>query len=116
MTSPRPRQMEQVVRPSSGTALLRSPVTEHVAESEYIAQDVGQVGKAGGRIESAGGSRGHALMAEAVIGGALLGVAQNAIGFGGFFEFFFGFVVAGIAVGMKFQRKPTVRCFEGRFI
>ena len=34
----------------------------------------------------------HALVAEAVVGGALLRIAQHAIGFGGFFEFLLGFV------------------------
>ena len=55
-------------------------------------------------------------MAVAVISGALLGIAQDAIGFGGFLEFFFRFVIAGIAIGVKFERKPAVRRFEGRFI
>ena len=162
MTSPRPRQMGQVVSPSSGSApfalaaaaffqarnldvdgqaahgvfeidlqvvanivaalraraaLLGSPAAaEHVAESEHVAQDVGQVGEAGGGIESIAGGRGHALMAEAVIGGAFLGVAQDAIRFGGFLEFLFGFVVARIAVGMKFQRELAVGAFEDRFV
>ena len=40
----------------------------------------------------------HALMAEAVVSGALLRIAQDAIGFGGFLEFFLGAVIAGIPV------------------
>ena len=87
---------------------------EHVAESEYVAQDVGQVGEAGGGIESIAGRGGHALMAEAVVGGALLRIAQDAIGFGGFLEFLFGFVIAGIAVGMKFERKLAIGRLEDR--
>ena len=50
-------------------------------------------------------ARGHALMSEAVVGGALLRIAQNAIGLGGFLEFFFGVVIAGIAVGMMLPRR-----------
>src|SRR5579883_1349068 len=52
-------------------AALRAPAPEEVAETEYVAENVAQVGKTG--VEAAGpGGRGDALMAEAVIGGALL--------------------------------------------
>ena len=81
---------------------------EHVAESEHVAQDVGQIGEASGGIESVAGRAGHALMAEAIVGGALLGIAQNAIGLGGFLEFLFRVVVAGIAIGMIFQRELAI--------
>ncbi len=50
-------------------------------------------------------------MAVAIIRGAFLGVAQDAIGFGGFLEFLFGFVITGVAVRMEFQRQPAVRRF-----
>ena len=55
-------------------------------------------------------------MAEAVIGGAFLRIAQNAIRFGGFLEFFFGLVIAGIAVGMKLQRELAIGRFEDSLI
>src|SRR6185369_2902426 len=55
-------------------------------------------------------------MAVTIVSGALLGIAQDAIGLRGFLEFFLGLVIAGIAVRMKFERKPAVRRFERRFI
>ena len=51
-------------------------------------------------------------MAEAVIGGALLIVLQDVIGFVDFLEFDFGGVVAGIAVGMKFHRQLAIGRLE----
>ena len=39
-------------------------------------------------------------MAEAVVGGALLRIAQDAISFGGFLEFLLGRGIVRIAVGM----------------
>ena len=47
-------------------------------------------------------------MAEAIVRGALLRIAQNAIGFGGFFEFFLGCVIAGIAIGMILHRELAI--------
>src|SRR6185312_1508859 len=55
-------------------------------------------------------------MAVAIVGGAFLGVAQDTIGFGVFLKFLFRFMIAGVAVGMKFERQPAVRRFERRFI
>ena len=51
-------------------------------------------------------------MAEPVIRGALLRIAQNAVSLRGFFEFFFGAVVAGIPVGMILQRELPVCAFQ----
>ena len=58
-------------------ALLARASAEHVAESEHVAEDVAQVGESGGRIEAVAGRGGHALMAEAVIRGALLRIART---------------------------------------
>ncbi len=55
-------------------------------------------------------------MAEAIVGGALLRVAQDAIGLGGFLEFLFGVVVAGIAIGMKFERQLAVGGLKHRLL
>ena len=73
--------------------------------------------EAAGEIERIGaGARAHAAfergMAEAVIGGALLIVLQDVIGFADFLEFDFGGGVAGIAVGMEFHRQLAIGGFE----
>ena len=39
-------------------------------------------------------------MAEAIVGGALLRIAQDAIGLAGFLEFLFGGGIVRIAIGM----------------
>ena len=51
-------------------------------------------------------------MAEAVIGGALLIVLQDVIGFVDFLEFDFGGVVAGIPVGMELHRQLAIGGFQ----
>ena len=66
------------------------PPAEQVAEAEEIAQDVAEIGERFG-VEAAGRRRAlHARVAEAVVGGALLRIAQDAVRFAGFLEFLFG--------------------------
>ena len=55
---------------------------------------------------------GYALMAEPVIGRALLRITQDTICFGGFLELLFGLAISGIAIRMVLQRKFTVRTLE----
>src|ERR1019366_2067017 len=64
-------------------------IAEEVAEAEEIAQDIAEIGKGFGIVT--GGTAGalHARMAEAIVGGALLRIAQDAIGLAGFLEFLF---------------------------
>ena len=45
----------------------------------------------------------HAGMAVAIVGGALLRVAQNAVGLGGFFEFLLGVGIVRIAIRVVLQ-------------
>src|ERR1017187_8814992 len=75
-------------------------IAEKVAEAEEIAQDVAEIGE-GFRIV-AGRAAGalHAGMAETIVGGALLRIAQHAICLAGFLEFLFRARVVRIAVGM----------------
>ena len=47
-------------------------------------------------------------VAVLVVGGALLRVAQDFVGFAEFLEFFLGRLVAGILVRMKFDRQLAV--------
>src|SRR5690242_10688533 len=51
-------------------------------------------------------------MTEAVIGGALLIVLQDVIGFVDFLEFDFGGVIAGIAVGVQLHRHLAIGGFQ----
>jgi hypothetical protein len=48
-------------------------------------------------------------MAEAVVGGALLRIGENAVSFSGLAEFYFGSVfLLGVAVRVPFERGFTV--------
>src|SRR5579862_3243911 len=82
---------------------------KHVGEAEHVAQNIAQVGKSAA-VESA--RRGNALMAEAVISGALLRIAQNAIGFVGFLELVFRRVVARVQIRMELARELLVGAFQ----
>ena len=81
---------------------MRAAAAHHLAEDvfEHIAEAAGHVAE---RIAAARAGRAHAAfeggMAEAVIGGALLIVLQDVIGFVDFLELDFGGVVARIRSG-----------------
>src|SRR5215469_10844950 len=60
-----------------------------------------RVGLGGGGIDVVG------IKAELVVNFALLGIAQNVVGFRDGLEFFFGRFVSGIDIGMIFTRKLT---------
>ena len=54
----------------------------------------------------------HAGMAVAVVGGALLRIAQHLVGLAGLFELFLCAVVAGIPVRMVFQRLLAIGALQ----
>src|SRR5690606_17625972 len=80
----------------------RAAAAEHITEAEEV-EDVLKVREAG--IETAGT---RCLMAEAVIGGALLRVGQYRVCLGTFLEFFFRGVVVRVFVRMEFHRHRAV--------
>ena len=55
-------------------------------------------------------------VAELVVGGAFVGVLQDIIGFVGFLEFRFRRRIVGIAVGMVFHGKLSIRAFQRRLV
>src|SRR5205823_714316 len=82
---------------------------------EHVVQDVAQIRHSVG-IEASAGRAGYALVSVAVVGGALLWIAQDAISFGRFLEFLLGMFIARIAVGMMRQGELAVGRLEHRFI
>ena len=58
------------------------------------------------------GARVEGVVAVLVVGGALLGVAQNLIGMAELLEIFLGGLVAGVFVRMKFYRLFAVGFFD----
>src|SRR5262249_22537852 len=75
--------------------------TEEVTKAKNSAQDIAKIGKST-RIKPAVTL--YALMAEAVVGGPLLRIAQYAISLRRLFKAFFGLFVIGIAVRMMLER------------
>ncbi len=51
-------------------------------------------------------------MAEAVVGGALLGIRENRVRLGGFLEVVFGGLVAGVAIRMVLHRELAVGALD----
>jgi hypothetical protein len=84
---------------------------EKIAEAEEIAEDVAEIGE---RVRTVAARRDSLQtgVAVAVVRRALLGVAQDAIGFGSFLESLLGVRVLGIAVGMVLQREPAVSALD----
>ena len=95
-----------------------SPATsaEQIAEAKQVAQNIAEVGERG-RIEALVGAESlESLMAVAIVGGALLGIAEHAVRFGGFLEFFLGVLIVGVAVRMVFEREFAVGALEARVV
>jgi len=61
---------------------------------------------------SASGSWGKGAMAVAVVGWAFLGIGEDLIGFADFFEFFLGFFIALMFVGMMLDGEFSVSLFN----
>src|SRR5579872_3405648 len=86
---------------------------EKIAEAEEVAEDIRKIGEQR-RVEVAAvaGARAHPGMAETVVLRPLLRVAQHAVGFRGFLEFFFRSGILAIAVGMILQGQAAVGALD----
>ena len=56
------------------------------------------------------------LVAVTVVSGALLGIAQYAVGLGGLFELLLGLLIVGIAIRMILQRQFTIGALQRRVV
>src|SRR6185436_7884379 len=74
------------------------------------AEDVFEAGELG-RIEPLGASA-DAGVPEAIVAGALVAVAEDRVGLGGFLEFFLGLLVALVAIGVELQRQLAIRALD----
>src|SRR5690606_13174415 len=92
--------------------LAARPAAE-AAEAEEVTEDVGEVGEDVG-VEAArtGALARHPRVAEAVVAGALLGIAEHGVGLGRFLEALLGFGVARVAVGVVLQRQLAVGALD----
>ena len=94
--------------PAAAAECLFDKIFEDAAAStsEHFTEDLEWIMEPASRVpgtsSAAGGECG---VAKAVIGGALLGIAERLIRFADFLEFLLGLFVAGVLVGMIFQRE-----------
>lgn len=99
-----------------GVAAAAEKIVENTAAATAAAEDFAEdfewiVEAAGSRTEAAGtGIEG--AVAVLIVGGALLGIAEDFVGFADFLEFFLGGFVAGIFIGMVFNGEFAVRLFD----
>ena len=87
---------------------------KQVAEAEDVAEaaeDVFEAGEDGG-IESAAGRRCYARVAEAIVGGALVGIGEDGVRLGAFLEALFGLVITGVAIRVVLQRELAIRALD----
>ena len=90
------------LRARAPPAAAAAALAEQVAEAEEIAEDVAEIGELLGVEAGRTAARAlHSGVAEAVVSGALLRIAQDAIGLAAFLELLFGVGIVGIPIGMK---------------
>ena len=87
--------------------------TEHISETEYIAEHIAEVGK-DARIEPgvSTGSAAESGMPISVVCRTFLGIGKHRIGFGSLLESVFGLFVAGIAIRVVLKRKLSIGALQ----
>ena len=82
------------------------------AAAERTAEHIENIFKAAETTCTAHAVRIYACMTEPVVLTLFIGVRQNAVGFIDFLEFFFGFLVAGVLVGVILHGHLTKGLFD----
>src|SRR5580658_6330911 len=102
----------QIVAALLARARSRSAAhVEHLAEE--VAEDVAEIhGAAKGASAETRAGPAQPCVAIAIISGALVGIAQHLIGLAGLSEPLLGRVVAGVAVGMKFECQLAIGALQ----
>jgi len=99
-------QIRATLRPAAAARAS----AEQISEAQKVAEDFAEILHHVG-IKSAA-SAVYAGVTEAVVGGTLVGIGQDSVGFAALFEFFFRVGIIGIAIGMKLQRQFAVGTFD----
>jgi hypothetical protein len=108
------RQLQVVseIGAALNTAAAASTAAEEVAEPKDVADNVAEI-REDTRIETAGsGSPTDSGMAEPVVIGAFLGVAQNSVGFRSLLERLLGFFISRIAIGVILKRQLPIGALD----
>ena len=110
------RDLEVVPQVGAALGTAAAPAAaEEIAESEDVAEAAEDVFESveHARIEARAAARAaDARVAEAVVEAALLPVGEHRVGFGRLFEFFFGGLVARIAIRVVFHRELAVGALD----
>ena len=98
---------------SSPRCSSRAPAVapEHIAETKKIAQDIAEICE-GGFVKPLRSTAVYRLVPIAVVGSALLGIAQDGYSFRSLLEFLFRFGIARIAVGMVLEGELAIGAFS----
>jgi hypothetical protein len=86
--------------------------TEEITEAEEIAENLAEVVKDGGIDPRRSSHSSYTGVAEAVVGGPLIAIGQDGIGFAALFEPFLCVRVIGIAIRMKLKRQLAVGALD----
>ena len=94
-------------------AALRAGAAAAAAEPENVAEAAEDVFEAAElrRIEALRAAA-DAGVAEAIVAGALVAVAEDRVGLGRFLELLFGRLVALVAIGVELQRELAIRALD----
>ena len=93
-------------------ASTASRVAEQIAETEEIAEDIAEIRESFRVVAGRASGALHAGVAEAIVSGAFLRIAQDAIRLARFLEFFLGVGIVRIAVGMVSLGEFAVSAFD----
>ena len=104
------RNLQVIAEIGAPLRTAAAPSAENIAETEEFAEDVAEVSKSC-RIESAETALQPAV-AIAVIAGPFVGVAQYAIGLGGFLKLLFGAFVVLVFVGMVLESQFAIGALD----
>ena len=98
------------IRPVAARGLATAPPADEIAEHlvENIGETVRETGVETGAARAAGAALLEGLMAEAIIGRALLLVLEDVVRFADVLEFLFGLLIARIAIRVIFHRQLAI--------
>ncbi len=105
-------ELQSDVLAQVGAALRpRAPArtsAEEIAEAKEVAENLTEVVKDAGIDARRPSNSAYAGVSEAVVGGSLVGIRQNRVGFAALFELVFRVRIVGIAIRVKLQRQLAV--------
>jgi hypothetical protein len=91
------------------SACAAATAAEEIAKAEKVAENLAEIVEDGGIDPARSANSG---VTEAVVGGALVGIRQDGVGFAALFELLFRVGIIGVTVRVKLQRQFAVGAFD----